>query len=680
MKTVSRMLICGVLLLAAASAHAQVQTGSIVGVATDASNAVMPGVTVSLSGERLIGGVQTQVTDSGGAYRFDRLPPGAYSVKFELQGFKTVTRDAIQISAAFVATVNAKLEVGSVSETITVTGESPTVDTKSNLQQTVMTQQILEGVPSGRDPWSVAKIIPGVQVSTYDVGGTQSFQQSSLSAHGSSTNDVSYNIDGATVNWPGGGGGATMIYYDQGMFEEVNYMTSAIPAEVMAGGVSINMVTKDAGNKWRGNFRYNYTNGCLDPQNPTPGCLESDNLSGAPGLALGNPTQSGYDVNADGGGALIKDRLWVNGSVRRWIINKLVNAKNPDGTQAIDDNTLRNYSGKGVFSLSSQQKMSVSYNWDNKTRGHRRDTPPSLVPDIASLVQDNPGASTQAKYTGIHNKTVFESSFSIMAGETDYSYQPGTPATAVRVVDLPADKAFNAAQRAEQQPNSRIQFDNVLSYNKSSWGGDHLFKGGVQFARLYFADAFQVLNNMYLNYSNGVPTNVQEFNTPTEAINVDKVIGVFGQDSWSVGRNLTLNLGVRFDHNTGTLPAQSTQGGPFIAPRSIDESTPIKQNLFVWRTGASYDPFADGKTAVKASYSRYGLQVGIDRVLNVNPLQNASQTCPWTDPNGDGIAQPNEFGTGCSGFPSTTIRYAGANGPRWPYSDEITARVEREIV
>ena len=680
MKTVSRMLICGVLLLAAVSAHAQVQTGSIVGVATDASNAVMPGVTVSLSGERLIGGVQTQVTDSGGAYRFDRLPPGAYSVKFELQGFKTVTRAAIQISAAFVATVNAKLEVGSVSETITVTGESPTVDTKSNLQQTVMTQQILEGVPSGRDPWSVAKIIPGVQVSTYDVGGTQSFQQSSLSAHGSSTNDVSYNIDGATVNWPGGGGGATMIYYDQGMFEEVNYMTSAIPAEVMAGGVSINMVTKDAGNKWRGNFRYNYTNGCLDPQNPKPGCLESDNLSGAPGLALGNPTQSGYDVNADGGGALIKDRLWVNGSVRRWIINKLVNAKNPDGTQAIDDNTLRNYSGKGVFSLSSQQKMSVSYNWDNKTRGHRRDTPPSLVPDIASLVQDNPGASTQAKYTGIHNKMVFESSFSIMAGETDYSYQPGTPATAVRVVDLPADKAFNAAQRAEQQPNSRTQFDNVLSYNKSSWGGDHLFKGGVQFARLYFDDAYQVLNNMYLNYSNGVPTNVQEFNTPTEAINVDKVIGVFGQDSWSVGRNLTLNLGVRFDHNTGTLPAQSTQGGPFIAPRSIDESTPIKQNLFVWRTGASYDPFADGKTAVKASYSRYGLQVGIDRVLNVNPLQNASQTCPWTDPNGDGIAQPNEFGTGCSGFPSTTIRYAGANGPRWPYSDEITAGVEREIV
>ncbi|HZT75215.1 MAG TPA: TonB-dependent receptor [Vicinamibacterales bacterium] len=661
-------------------AYAQVQTGSITGVVTDESNAVLPGATVSLTGERLIGGAQTQTTDTTGTYRFDRLPPGAYNLVFELQGFKSLERKDIEVSATFVATINAKLGVGSVQETVTVTGDSPTVDVRSNLQQTVMTQAVLEGVPSGRDPWSVAKIIPGVQVSTYDVGGTQSFQQSSLSAHGSSTNDVSYNIDGATVNWPGGGGGATMMYYDQGMFEEVNYMTSAIPAEVMAGGVSINMVTKDGGNKWRGDLHSNWTTGCLDPHNVKPGCLESDNLSGAPGLALGNPTQSGYDLNAAGGGALVQDRLWVNGAIRRWVINKLVNARNPDGTQAIDDNTLKNYSGKGVFSATSNQKMSFSFNWNNKIRGHRRDTPPNLVPDIASLVQTNPASSTQAKYTGIHNKAVFESSFSLMTGETDYDYQPGTPLTAVRVVDSTLDTAANAAQRAEQQPNSRLQFDNILSYNAPGIAGDHLFKTGVQFARLYFDDKYQVLNNMYLNYSNGVPTNVQEWNTPTEALNVDKVIGLFGQDAWTIGHKLTLNLGVRFDHNSGTLPSQSTPGGPFVAPRSLAESTPIKQNLFVWRTGASFDPIGDGKTALKASASRYGLQVGIDRVLNVNPFGAASQTCPWTDPNKDGIAEPNEFGTGCSGFPSTALRYAGATGPRWPYSDEITAGVEREIV
>jgi hypothetical protein len=685
MKLVRCAVLGMLVVLAAIPAFAQVQTGSIAGVATDASNAVMPGVTVSVSGDKLIGGVQTQTTDASGAYRFDRLPPGAYNVKFELQGFRTIDRTGIAISAAFVATVNAKLEVGSVTETITVTGESPTVDTRSNLQQTVMNQEILEGVPSGRDPWSIAKIIPGVQVSTYDVGGTQSIQQSSLSSHGSSTNDVSYNIDGATVNWPGGGGGATMLYYDQGMFEEVNYMTSAIPAEVMVGGVSINMVTKDAGNKWRGDARYNFSSGCLTSTEPAPGCLESDNVQKGisdgtlPAGFLGNPTKTTYDFNLAGGGALIKDRLWVNGAVRRWIVDKLVAAKNPDLTQAIDDNVLKNYSGKAVFSASSNQKFSASYNWNNKIRGHRRDGT-FVAEDIASLVQTNPAFSSQAKYTGIHNRTVFESSFSVMNGTTNYLYQPDTPATAVRIEDAAANKAFNAAQRHEAQPNSRYQFDNIVSQSVTGMGGDHLFKGGVQFGRLSYESDYDVQNNIYLLYTNGVPTSVREWNTPTVSKNIDKMLGLFVQDAWTVGRKLTLNLGLRFDHNAGILPEQSNPQRAFVGPQSLPETTVAKQNLFVWRTGLSYDPVGNGATAIKASYSRYGLQVGIDRVTNVNPFSNASQTCPWTDPNKNGIAETSEYGTGCSGFPGLSVKYASPDGPRWPYSDEVTAGIERQVM
>jgi hypothetical protein len=680
-----RCLVLGTLcMLSAAAARAQVQTGSIAGVATDTSNAVMPGVTVSVSGDKLIGGVQTQTTDTSGAYRFDRLPPGAYTVKFELQGFRTIERAGIAISAAFVASVNAKMEVGNVSETITVTGESPTVDTRSNLQQTVMNQEILEGVPSGRDPWSIAKIIPGVQVSTYDVGGTQSIQQSSLSSHGSSTNDVSYNIDGAIVNWPGNGGGATMLYYDQGMFEEVNYMTSAIPAEVMVGGVSINMVTKDAGNKWRGDARYNFSTGCLTSSEPAPGCLESDNVQkgindgSLPVGFLGNPTKSTYDFNLAGGGALIKDRLWVNGAVRRWIVDKLVAAKNPDLTQAIDDNVLKNYSGKGVFSATSNQKIAVSYNWNNKIRGHRRDGG-FIAPDIASLVQTNPAFSSQTKYTGIHNKTVFESSFSVMSGTTNYLYQPDTPPTAVRIEDPTLNTAANAAQRHEAQPNSRYQFDNTVSQSVSGMG-DHLLKAGVQFGRLSYESDYEVQNNMYLRYSNGNPTAVREWNTPTVSKNVDKMIGLFVQDAWTVGRKLTLNLGLRFDHNAAILPEQSNPQRTFVGPQSIPETTVASQNLFVWRAGASFDPMADGKTAIKGSYSRYGLQVGIDRVTNVNPFSAASQDCPWTDPNKDGIAQASEYGTGCSGFPGLSVKYASADGPRWPYSDEVTAGLEHQVM
>ena len=140
-------------LLGAPVAQAQT-TGSITGIVTDGSGAVLPGVSITITGDRLIGGPQAQVSDASGAYRFDRLVPGSYHVKFELQGFRNVEQPDVRISAAFIATINAKMEVGSVSETITVTGESPTVDVRSNLQQTVMNQEILEGIPTGRDPWS----------------------------------------------------------------------------------------------------------------------------------------------------------------------------------------------------------------------------------------------------------------------------------------------------------------------------------------------------------------------------------------------------------------------------------------------------------------------------------------------------------------------------------------------
>jgi hypothetical protein len=129
----------------------------------------------------------------------------------------------------------------------------------------------------------------------------------------------------------------------------------------------------------------------------------------------------------------------------------------------------------------------------------------------------------------------------------------------------------------------------------------------------------------------------------------------------------------------GILPANSVPQRQFAGPQSLPESTPIKQNIAVWRTGASYDPIGDGRTAVKASYSRYGLQVGIDRVSNVNTFSGDFQTCTWTDPNNDTIAQLSEI-SACSGFAASTTHYADSNGPDWPYSDEVTAGLERQVM
>ncbi len=670
MTAVRRVVVCvwTVLLLGTPLAHAQT-TGSITGTVTDASGAVLPGVTITLSGDRLIGGPQTQVSDTNGTYRFDRLVPGTYGVKMELQGFRSVDRPDVRISAAFVATINGKMEVGSLSETITVTGESPTVDVRSNVQQTVMNQEILEGIPTGRDPWSLAKLIPGVQVATYDVGGTQSMQQSSMSAHGSNTADVSYNIDGATVNWPGGGGGATMIYYDQGMFEEVNYMTSAIPAETLAGGVSINMVTKDGGNVWKGNARYNFANDDLQSEN----WAETQKTNP---LFLGNPTLKTYDFNLSGGGALVQNRLWVNGTYRKWVVNKLVSARNADGSQALDDNDLKNYSGKMVGQMTPNNKLSVSYLWNDKIRGHRRDGN-ERIEDVASVVQSNPVQTTQAKYAGIRGSLVFESNFSVMDGQTNYTYQPDTAPDAIRKIDTVTTEVTRASNRQDYQPNSRTQFDNIFTFGKSGLGGEHLVKAGVQWSRLYYGSDYSVRGDHHVIYNNGVPTSIRQFNSPAFSENVATVTGFFIQDSWSISR-LTLNIGGRYDKYVGRLPEQSSPGGTFAGPRSVAAQEVINQSIAVWRSGASYDLTGSGRTAVKASYSRYGLQTGIDRVTNVNPLTIGSRDCPWTDPNGDGKVQASEIGTCPAAFSGgTQVQYAP--GVAWPNSDEATFGVETQL-
>ena len=274
-------------------------------------------------------------------------------------------------------------------------------------------------------------------------------------------------------------------------------MTSAIPAEVMAGGVSINMVTKDAGNKWRGDVRYNYTTGCLTPQRPEAGLPRERQLRAARRRSRSATRRSPATTSTSPAAARwCKDRLWVNGAVRRWIVNKLVNAKNADGTQAIDDNTLKNYSGKGVFSASSHQKLSF----------------------VLQLEQQDPRPSPRhaAEPRARHRLARPDQPGVVDAGEVHrHPQQDG-----VRVVvqhherrdrlRLPAGYAVRPRfasstrrrhgdqRRAARTSSSRTrayQFDNILSYSQPARAGDHLFKGGVQFARLYYDDRFQVLNN-----------------------------------------------------------------------------------------------------------------------------------------------------------------------------------------
>src|SRR3954471_5223374 len=205
-----------------ASTHAFAQgggastTGSINGKVADTSGGVLPGVTVSVTSPSLMG-VQTSVTDSGGNYRFPALPPGTYTVSFELPGFNTLKRENIVISMGFTAAVNVELAVASLQETVTVSGASPVIDTSNTRVQQNFKLEQLNSIPNGRDMWALLAATPGVIMSSIDVGGNRAGTQTGYRAYGLS-GQVRTSVEG--INTTEGTGGAG-FYYDYGSFEEV---------------------------------------------------------------------------------------------------------------------------------------------------------------------------------------------------------------------------------------------------------------------------------------------------------------------------------------------------------------------------------------------------------------------------------------------------------------------------
>ncbi len=239
------LLLGAMVLMAPLAARAQ---GSIAGSVKDTSGAVLPGVTVETSSDALIEKTRSAVTDSAGNYRIVDLPPGTYVVTFTLTGFKTVRREGILIQGTFAAPVSEQLQVGTLEETITVTG-TPTVDVSNNTAQFVVDRDILDAIPTPiRNTPSRALLLPGTTVTPFVLG------QYSMSVHGSSSADMVIAIDGMRVNNLCGSGQFSGFYMNDAAIEEVTFTTGAESAEMQSGGMRINSTPKDGGNRFSGTF------------------------------------------------------------------------------------------------------------------------------------------------------------------------------------------------------------------------------------------------------------------------------------------------------------------------------------------------------------------------------------------------------------------------------------------
>src|SRR5882672_2297835 len=236
--------------------------GSIAGVAKDSSGLVLPGVTVEVASPALIEKTRSAVTDGAGAYRITELRPGTYSVTFTLEGFNKFTREGIELSGNFTASVDGELKVGTVSETITVSGESPIVDVQTTKQQHVLDKDLVRDIPSSRQYYSVAVLIPGVVVSgqTVDAGGSSTGSTAGFSIHGGWVGDGRVSLDGITLGQRGSSGGVdgainlSMYQINVGAAQETNITTAGGLGEAESSGLSINVVPREGGNTHRGSL------------------------------------------------------------------------------------------------------------------------------------------------------------------------------------------------------------------------------------------------------------------------------------------------------------------------------------------------------------------------------------------------------------------------------------------
>ena len=680
-------LICGIFLL---PALAQAQS-AIAGVARDDSGGVMPGVTVEAASPALIEKTRAVVTDDQGAYRIVDLRPGLYTISFTLEGFNTFKREGLELPSNFTATVNGEMKVGSLNESITVSGSAPVVDLQSAATAQVLPRAVLDAIPTGRSIWATGQLVPGVSLSAPDVGGSRGMQQVYMAVHGSETRDNANLVDGLRMN-SFDVDGSIQAYFNDLMFEEIGYQTTALPADMGGGGVRINMVPKDGGNLFRGTQIVNWQPGGLSGTNLT------DEIK-AKGLSSNQRLIRNRDINGAFGGPVKKDALWFYTSYRVWgvdqtIPNAFYNADPTNRTyrpdlskQVVDDNLIRS----GLIRLTARKgphKMAGYIDSIIKDRGHEGNA--NTLEEAYGVRLPKNYYTSSVKYTGAYtSRMLVESGLSIE--QNAYSTQDPQPSlipgsiARTEITGVPGGApagaiwSANATPRLYRGPNIAYSWSASASYVT----GSHSFKVGTTYGWGLIQREQSLVGDLVQRYSVGRPSQVTVYNTPTlSQVNNTYDVGVYAQDSWKLNR-LTINPGIRFDAFNSTYGAQSSAAGRFVPARTFaaaPESEQPRWKNVVPRLGAVYDVFGDNKTALKASWSRYVRNYTSGLTDSYNPVILSSDTRTWSDVNLDDIAQDNEIG------PSTNANFGLKSnrtmqpGLQRPSNTEMGASLQRQIV
>ena len=682
----SALTIVAILATASAPAFAQgggaSSTGPIQGRVADSSGGVLPGVTVSAASPSMIG-AQTQVTNENGTYRFPAVPPGTYTLTFELPGFTSVKREGVQIALGFTATVNVDMSVATLQETVTVTGESPVIDTTATRVQQNFKLEQLNSIPNGRDMWALLAATPGVVMSRVDIGGNRAGTQTGYTAYGLN-GQVRVSVEG--INTTEGTGGAG-FYFDYGSFEEVFLGTAGQGAEAATPGVQSQFLGKSGGNEFNGEFYIDGYNNSFQGSNLTDEHINVWRLREG-----SNEVLRYYDVNFNLGGPIKRDKAWWHFSWRKQfnaVEQPLFNFDSEFETW----NT--NPSGKVTYQLNRNHKLIGYYQWNMKTQPTRLSfggyTHESIGPTTR---QESPSWVWKGEWNGtLSDRLYLEARFG------DFGYYDSRYAN--------SDEDYFWRDRGElvltgaagqtQNDRDRKQLTGAATYFVDTGMGSHTIRFG---AEMYLESQWggretNVGGNIEHVYNNGRSDTVT-FGIPTAravtglkasdngdlyVVNKLDQQDIFVNDTWNMGR-VTLNLGARWDRYRGWMPEQG-QDAFAVGPLSVPAQLFPEQTFFTWnsigpRVGVTYDLSGDGRTVVKASYGLFWHNPGPGVSADANPNRTSkSATYTWNDRNGDRRYQLGEEGN------LTSLTLAGSvqldENLEQPYSHDATVYLERQI-
>ena len=693
----------------ALSAAQDASSGTIAGVVRDEGGAVLPGVTVEAASPALIERTRTAVTDGEGRYRIVDLRPGTYTVTFTLQGFRSVRREGVEMSTGFVATVNADLGIGQLTETITVTGEAPLVDVQGMTQQQVFTREAVKALPIGKNAGIYAALIPGaapLQPTQQDVGGTKGEDTQWFRMHDSGRSTQLR--DGMFMGLPMGGANFNSSVNPATITEVAVQLTGSLTAEAQGDGPQTNFVPRDGGNIFSGSFSTDFGSSSLQGDNISPELR-------ARGAARPGDLRRLYDVGGGFGGPIARDRVWFFASSRYNeassyapgnYYNKTAGTLfyEPDLSRPAYD---RNYYQElGVrFTVKAADKHRITFlARDERSCACLRDVLTGLK---------SPEASGDRRYPW-----------------GTYTYQGGwtNPLTNRILLDAGANflghriiSRFGNDGKPDDSPDDIAVFDRVRNYWYGSPGetlnqgvargfqdfsslnvraslsyvtGAHNFKGGIQYRRATLDNNFSINHDVSYTFAGRVPESVTYWATPYR--NMNRVVqgAYYAQEQWTMNR-LTLNLGARLEFVNGYVPEQHLPAGPWVPARDFA----AVKNVPNWkdinpRVGGSYDLFGNGRTAIKGSIGRFipiqssipiGTTSGI--VFPNNPVSAMviSSTRTWTDANGDYVPQEAELGPSSAadfGRPRVVTRYADDVLHGWsagPFSWQGSVSLQHEL-